>query len=262
MQILLVVNAAATAAIVAFMSTPLLPVVAVLAALLLLCAVLIPLEWYPSYLLIIFAFFPVSVLPGTSITSKFSPVLVLSVIWAARDWSSRGPNPARLPSILLASWLVISIVFSIDRFKSLGWSVNFTVLVLLVPWLCANRTAMARDLLRNTWVTLSGALGAYAIIEHYLERNPIGLLANNYLIDQSIWSVYRVTTTLGTPLMNGLFFAGGICLTWVRLFRSGLRPILLLWLMCSAGGLSFTFSRSALLTTGATIGIVTAVIIY
>lgn len=219
--------------------------------------VLVPIRWLPSVTLALFALLPLSVLPGNRFTASLSPTLVAVAVWAIR--CGRSPRLREWPKAtcsFLAVWLLVVTVTSIAHKASGLWTLNFILLVLAVVWLASKTTAEATRSLEQTWMVLGVCLGALATLEHVIGRNPITFLATHYTITEQYWSVYRVTTTLGTPLVNGTFFAAAFAIAWARLLS---RPSMLsgLCFASAGGGLLFSYTRSALIGGAVALALVT-----
>ncbi|MFC5338935.1 hypothetical protein [Leucobacter denitrificans] len=161
----------------------------------------------PSVAMVVFAFFPITYLPidlgfprGT-----VTPTVAIISVWLIRLISSRrieDQRMAKLPAVLAILVLTLLVVLSDEPIFSAIWSATVVVL-LIIPVLLADRiearTALA---LRKAWMGTALILSFAALFETFTRINP---LANFYTFDQH-WSVHRVMTSLGHPLMNGLFF--------------------------------------------------------
>jgi polysaccharide biosynthesis protein PslJ len=225
------------------------------------CVILlaVPIRWLPSAVLLAFALLPVTVLPGNRITASFSPVLVATAVWTIRCHNQPQLRPwPRTVCIFLSLWLAASTLASIAWEASALWAMNFLVLVIAVCWLASKTRPDAMRLLERTWMATAAILGALAVFEHQLGHNPIPYLANHYTLTQQYWSVYRVTTTLGTPLVNGTFFAAAAAIAWARMV---IRPSLFTAasFLGAGAGLVFSYTRSALLGAGVAFLVLTIV---
>jgi polysaccharide biosynthesis protein PslJ len=217
----------------------------------------IPVRWLPSAVLLAFALLPVAVLPGNRITASLSPVLATTLVWVFRCYNQ--PRLRPWPKILcgfLVIWLLALTVTSIDHRASVLWSMNLFLLVIAIVWLASKTPPRAIRLLGQTWMILGAALGALALVEHLLGHNPIPYLGTHYTLTQEYWSVYRVTTTLGTPLVNGTFFAAALAIAWVRL-TSCPSLFAMVSFLGAGSGLVFSYTRGAFLGAGVALVVVT-----
>ena len=205
-----------------------------------------PLRWMPSILLWVFALTPVSVLPGNGITAIFSPALIATAIFFTRAWAldSSGYSPKMLSGMLLVL-LAVTTAWSINLYTSIGWAVNFAVLVIGVIWLCTKLEPIAFTLLKFNWIAIGSILSVVGIAEHLAGRSLVPYLAQAYLIDQKYWSTFRITTTLGTPLMNGLFFSSAGALAFALFIRQPRFVYFGAFVLCSVA-LIFTYTRGSI----------------
>ncbi|WP_182046035.1 O-antigen ligase family protein [Curtobacterium sp. ME26] len=178
-----------------------------------------------------------------------SPGAVVVLVWAVRG----GPRQSGVPKLVvvlalaLLVWLTVGAITSISLVRSAGWSTSLVVLV-LVPLL--SRSLSEREVRRTTttWIVLVVGLTGFGVVERLLESNPLYgtlFLSGEYPILQH-WSSYRITTTLGHPLSNSLFFAIGVTLALGRYVHEGSRRSLL-GAAFGLVGLLLTVSRGGLI---------------
>jgi hypothetical protein len=168
-------------------------------------------ERLPAVVLLATALAPTAYLPLPPVARVATPAVAATVVWLIRTRSS--PIAAALPRwfVMLAAatvlWLCVKTADSINPLVSTGWSALFAVLVVGLGCSAERSTSLVARYLTTTWLALAVALGAYAAAEALTGYNPLSVLyaQADYPIVQR-WSVFRVTTTLGHPLNNGLFF--------------------------------------------------------
>lgn len=237
---------------------------------LIICAVVVPVLWIvplrhmPSVGLAAFALVPVYYLPIPTINGGISPALVVLVVYALR--AMRG-------STLLSGgwtgwalsvscvWMALSTVYSTEWSASLLWLINFVFLV-AIPLLAAPSIEGTAHSLRRTWIGLSGVLGLFALVEFALRENPIfGSFYASGVTPLNVGSdVYRITTTLGHPLVNGAFFAMGsiLAMHYALTRRSRTATVAL---ATSVSGLILTFSRTSVAAGLAGLVLVTGIVL-
>lgn len=174
---------------------------------------LLPMDVLPAVVLAATVLIPSRQLPiDPTGTGNISPAAALILVWMLRSlMSNRSWNLKDLPFVpLMVTALFVWMTILTTRAGDPKWVGAFTVSV-LVP--CMLPMSERAHLLLRTWFRhLATFVGTYAIIEGFLlKRNPLldwaYLNAGDNSIDQSNWSVYRATTTLGHPLNGGLFLA-------------------------------------------------------
>ena len=216
----------------------------------------LPRHWLPSLALGIYALVPVKyLLPDVFATA--SPSLFVLLVWAVRLLDQQRLSGRRLPrvnvvlaqlALVAGAWLLLSALISREADAAVGWVFSFALLVLL-PFCLAGSEPLAGPLIIRVFAVLAGALSLLAALEAYvLQANPLlgDIYANARNADAftQIWSVYRATTTLGFPLVNGAFFCVGLPLA-VGLFLSTGRRRWLGIALLTAVGLAATSSRGA-----------------
>ena len=236
--------------------SPLIGVVAAVALLGLLLVLRLPVHWLPSLALALYALVPTKwVLP--EVFATLSPSALVLVVWAVRVLDRhrvakavhvRRSGLVMQLAVVAGVWLLLSAVTSSERGASVGWVLSFGLVVLLpaaLGWL----DPRAGHLVIRVLAALGGALGTFACIETWvLQANP--LLAGVYATGRSgdaftqIWGVYRATTTLGHPLLNGAFFAVALPVA-AGLFLASRQRRWLFASVATAGGLAATSARGA-----------------
>jgi hypothetical protein len=221
-----VLTAAAVAVFVvalgAVSALSLLATVVLLGLTLLAVAASLPLWLLPSVSLWLFALLPIGYLTGipTFVGRFWTPGAIVLTIWVVRV----ALGPGRRAFLRSLRWMVpLSVLLVALSFQGLSTtrSVNWVLLLLVAVALPTalvsafdNRTSSA---LLRSWFILGIGLSLVAVLESLVASNP---LAAYYNFDQH-WSLYRVTTTLGHPLMNGTFFAVTACLAAFSMVRRG-----------------------------------------
>lgn len=173
---------------------------------------ILPYRFLPSAMLVAGALVPVAYVAITPYDRFSGPATVVILVWLVR--SIGRPRSTRAPTVLsvaFGSALVVLLFYSvvtIDLPGSVAWASTAVVMVGGVAYAATRTDHSALGPLVRTWLVLGCLLGVFAVIEFVTHANPLSTFyaSNPYPIVQE-WSVYRVTTTLGHPLMNGLFFA-------------------------------------------------------
>ncbi len=143
----------------------------------------------------------------------------------------------------LAAYLVVISAFQDAGSLALGllWSAAIVAVAVLPGYV--RRGRLRTDGLTTTWVVLGFALSCYALVEYAVRANPLAGLfrGGEYPLEQH-WSVYRATTVIGHPLLNGTFFAMTGAVAACLVF-GGRRRLGLLLLAASAAAEVATASR-------------------
>ncbi|MCW2812543.1 MAG: hypothetical protein JWP61_3001, partial [Friedmanniella sp.] len=217
----------------------------------------LPTRVLPSVVLIGVVLVPVGYLAAVpEIGGRYlSPGLVLLLLWVVKSLLTRADRQA------LAGWLVVFVVVlggltatSINPVRSSLWTLALLVGAVLPGLLGPRADPRTAALLLRTWLVLGVGLGGFAVAESVLQVNPLtGLLST-----EQHWAVYRVTTTLGHPLVSGAFFAVTGCLAWFTFLRGRLRRLALICFALSGFGTALTGSRSGVyaLLGGLAVGMV------
>jgi hypothetical protein len=203
-------------------------------------------SYLPAVALVAFSFIPVVYLNVNTKHGALNPEIVIILVLLARFIVERRRlrwGRHLLPLVLLTTWVATMTVLSTVRSTSEAWTLDFVVLLFLPSVLLAN-WAVARERLLKCWLATGGFLGLYGVIEFALKRN---LVYGHIFGDLGqVGGVYRITTALGHPLVNGLFFCVVTLLGIGRIIRGCAR-----WeavaLVFSGCGLLATGSRGALL---------------
>jgi O-antigen ligase len=217
-----------------------------------------PLQYVPALMLAVFVLIPVKFLPvPTLFATSIGPNLLAAVIFALRCRVRLRGRPVQpvgktvaIVSIGTVGWLALATIQSSARGTSFLWSLSFCVLALGVAYSTRFIPQAAAELER-AWLALGGVVAAYAVLEAFvLHANPVfGSFYEHTTAGRpvlQVWSVYRATTTLGHPLVNGLFLACTfpIAVGWAANRRSlGTAALAALVL----AGVAATGSRGALL---------------
>jgi hypothetical protein len=137
----------------------------------------------------------------------------------------------------------------------MAWSIVLAATLLATGAAAASSDLETRRAFERAWLWLAVVFGLLGCIEGLTHWNP---LASHYQVDGSVirqhWSVYRIETTLGHPLMNALAFAtlaagaGMIALTRAR-------PLSVAAALSSSGAVAFTGSRAGALALVLGIGV-------
>jgi O-antigen ligase len=153
-----------------------------------------------------------------------------------------------------ASWLVVvgvlSSLFGIRPVPSLVFLTPVVVLV-VVPLALREMPAEDYRLLVRVWAWSVAVLSVYGLVEFIAAKNvldPWYALAVSPLVQK--WDTYRITTTIGHPLLNGMFFAASFALfCWQLLDERSVigRKAAVLGMAASLGATVLSGSRSALI---------------
>jgi O-antigen ligase len=191
-------------------------------------ALVAPLDVVPAVIVIAYVLTPVkfTAIPGDP--GALGPAIEGVAIWGLRlalngEFTGLGGGGDRLGRLslrlmtALTMWLLLESAVgaatrgvSGSRIYSAVWSLNFFLAVLLVAaGLWARPQAARRAML--VWEAAGVALSIYGVIEALvLSGNPLfgQLYASGTAPLTQVWSTYRITTTLGHPLVNGMFLSG------------------------------------------------------
>lgn len=230
-----------------------------IAALLFLCAVVVllrmPMWTLPATGLTLLVLIPVGYLPNSRVTNMLSPALLVMTVWGLRMLNAARLGAKRPALVLLAlAWLAGACASSIALPASLAWSLNFVLLVVLPWWLAGDADKKTVRALLVTWLVLVTTLAVLAIVESRIGRNPISVLETHYNFKQT-WAGYRVTTTLGHPLVNGTFFAMSTALAGA-LFLQRRHAVFLVPAALGGFAALLTLSRGASLAVAAAVAVI------
>lgn len=225
----------------------------------------VPVHVLPAMALLVFAFFPMQLVPGEGVANVSRPVQLVLYVWVLRRWWRRdreeGDSPflvrtrfggrlvALLLGVLLVAWLVVTSARSLTPSTSTAWSAGF-IISTFVPLLVldARREAVA---LRAALLWSGGILGAYCVLEQLVRSSPVfdAVYAAAGASVSSPWAVYRSEASFGHPLFAGAFLTVPAALgisAWVLGSRT--RDLVLGSL--SAVGVVMTVSRGSILAVG------------
>jgi polysaccharide biosynthesis protein PslJ len=214
-------------------------------------AIGLPSRWLPAASLGIWALLPIAYAPIPLEFARFgSPAVLLLIAWELRCLRLKASGRfggVALGTVLLVLSLVMSTFLSVDPARSLVWSVTFAACVLGPLVVSMDDIRMALPPLLACWRVLAVVLGGFAIVERAFRVNPLAAhyYINGVLIGQR-WSVYRVETTLGHPLMNSTFFCVTACL-FLCLFFTRWKSVDLMAAALAVGGIWLSGSRSGLI---------------
>jgi O-antigen ligase len=216
---------------------------------------LLPVETLPAVTMLAMALVPVNDLPLPTAARVASPaVLVLAVWFVRREMGGTGrvsgtvPGSVRWVGLALVGWLAITTLATISASRSAVWDLCFAVSVLLP--LALGLTRREARIAIDALIYVGLGLAVFAVVEYLLHRNPI--FAHLYQeapfpIEQR-WSTYRVTTFLGHPLNNALFFSAAAAAGFARYLESR-RTLYLAGFLLALIALLLTGSRGALYLT-------------
>lgn len=233
--------------------------VVLLGLVLLTVAASLPLWLLPTASLWLFALLPIGYLTGvpTFVGRFWTPAAVVLAIWAIRIAVSRGRRAflRSLRWMLPLTVLLLALGYlGLSRTRSVNWTLLLIVAVALPVALVSAFDNRTSSTLLKSWFVLGIGLSLVAVIESLFRSNP---LSAYYNFDQH-WSVYRVTTTLGHPLMNGTFFAVTACLAAFSMVRrDGARGAAFLCFVLASLAAGLTGSRSGVyaLVSGLGVGL-------
>lgn len=215
----------------------------------------LPLWWLPSIALVAFAVLPVGYLTFVppSIGRFVAPAIVVMAVYLVRSLQQRGLPPRMIAGMLgcTAALLGLSLI-GIDPLRSIYWVAVFVVGALLPSLVGTQRDDRMAAALTRTWLIVGAVLGALALLESALRFNP---LSQAYLVEQR-WSVYRIQTTLGHPLLNGTFFSITACFAlFVALRRTSDQVAATAVFVLTGVAAALSGSRSAALALTISMGI-------
>jgi len=216
---------------------------------------LVPIEVLPLLTLLWLALVPVNDLPLPAVARAASPGLVIVLVWALRREVAGAAHPSRaLPAplrttiLLLLGWLLVMTLATISLSRSLVWDIAFGGTVLLP--LAIGFTKREARLVVDGLVALGALLAIYAVGEFLLKHNPLfgHLYERAPFPVEERWSTYRVTTALGHPLNNALFFAAASVAGFSRYLETR-RTLYAAGFLLALVGLLLSGSRGALYLT-------------
>lgn len=242
---------------------PRLAVAGAAATLLVTFALTVPCAWLPGCALALFLTLPTAYLPLPLLLGRFfTPSVVVLGVWAVRVLAANRHVRAsafgkwwRVVASGLACWLLLGSLSSLTPQRSAAWSLVLVAVVIAAGAAAESSGDETRHAFERSWVWSALVFGVIGCAEGLTHWNP---LASHYEVNGSLitqhWSVYRIETTLGHPLMNALVFAtlaagaGMIALTRPR-------PLSVTAAVFSSGAVAFTGSRAGALALVLGIGV-------
>jgi hypothetical protein len=196
---------------------------------------------------------PVTYVAAPRVLAFLPPSLLLATLFYMRSRgapeSRSGPlTYARVAGFAFILWLVMSLTLTTGAFtKGLVFAAALALGV-VAPAAFRIASQADADFIKRIWATAGVAVGLYASVETFiLKRNPIwgGFYETAHIPLVQKWSVYRATTGLGHPLVNGTFLAVAVVLLADRaISRLSFRTAV--GLVFASAGLVATASRSGL----------------
>ena len=183
-----------------------------------------------------------------------SPAVIVLWVYILR-WKLSGGvfrMKVRWPALVWVLAMIALSLIGVNPLRSLLWVFVFVGAALAPSVADTGADQRARDSLTRTWLVVGGVLGLAAVLESATHLNPLGRF---YDLEQH-WSVYRVTTTLGHPLLNGTFFAVTACFAlFTALQATGRRWPLVVVFVVTGCAAALSGSRSAVVALGVGLGL-------
>lgn len=237
---------------------------------LLACMLTLPKHWLPGTALALFVLLPITYMPAVNpvVGRYLGPAFGLLIIWMLR--SIGGPHGAIGHVPKLWTWLagafiglsVTSAAWSLDPARSLFWTFTVGTVFIGFAWMAHRADRRSVSSLLSTWLTLGIFVGGMAIAEGITGTSFLRAIYANHDsssigFNQS-WSTFRVTTTLGHPLMNATFLATTSAFGIMHAARTNSKLAMTSGVLCGVGAV-FTVSRSAVgaLAAGLCLGLFT-----
>lgn len=224
----------------------------------------LPVWLLPSVSLWLFALLPLGYLVGIPnfVGRFYTPAVIVLLIWVVRVAWRRG----RSAFVRSLRWMVpvfgvllVLSYFGLSPARSVNWLIVLAITVAVPAALVPAVDGRTSTTLLRSWFVLATGLSIVAVIESLLETNP---LSPYYSFDQH-WALYRVSTTLGHPLMNGTFFSVSACLAAFAMTRKGAaRGLATFCFVLSALAAGLTGSRSGVyaLVSGLGVGLLVTLV--
>jgi polysaccharide biosynthesis protein PslJ len=224
----------------------------------------LPLWVLPSVSLWLFALLPVGYLLGVPnfVGRFYTPAVIVLLIWLVRlSWHRGRPSFVRSLRWLVPVFAVLLVLsyIGLSPSRSVNWLVVVAIAVALPAALVPAVDQRTSTTLLRSWFVLGIALSLVAVIESLLQTN---ILSPYYSFDQH-WALYRVSTTLGHPLMNGTFFSVTACLAAFAMTRVGAPrgSAFICFLACAlAAGLTGSRSGVYALVSGLAVGLLVTLV--
>lgn len=205
-------------------------------------------RWCLVAAIVVLLVVPAQSLPVPGIVARAPLAAIPFAVWVLRGPRASAVNlPLLASSLAFLAWILLSLAFSPDRSGLSFYWVIGVGLTLCLPWIRQADLRADIPLLTGLLIGGTAVVAVYAVVESVVfQSNPVyGWLYSRgpWPISQH-WSEYRVTSSLGHPLVNGSIFASVAVLALGRLVD---RPTLLhlLSVAALAAGVAVTLSRSA-----------------
>lgn len=230
----------------------------------------LPLHWLPGLAIALFVLVPLDYMPIVNpIFGRYiSPALLVLAFWMIRT-ASQAP---RINRGLLTpwGWLSLGLIglglassgWSLDPQRSILWVLTAGTVFVGFAWMGRRADSRTLGAVTSTWLWLGLVVGTMAVVEGATHTS---FLATFYASEDSssigfsqLWSTFRVTTTLGHPLMNATFLATTSAFALIHAARVPCKLAVLAGTVCGIGAV-LTVSRSAVgaLAVGLCLGILT-----
>lgn len=220
----------------------------------------------PSIALVFYAVFPLGYSNAPAASTVLTPSGLVMLVWFFRgilDRESRTVLPVGSSQIkagvfflfTFSAWLIVKTIDSESLGRATAWTGAFFLLVLIPTLTRMDRETVSR--LKTTWVVCGAVLAIYGLAEFFLANNYIyGPLYEKapFPIEQ-YWSTYRITTSLGHPLWNSIFFSVSAAIAIGRFAEVGRLRWLMLGAVCALG-IFLTVSRGGVIALAAAIGVI------
>ncbi|MHA7289661.1 hypothetical protein ACX80V_08460 [Arthrobacter sp. MDT3-24] len=237
---------------------------------LLACTLSLPRHWLPGMALALFVLLPITYMPSVNpVFGRYlAPALGMLLIWMLRSIGKPQGTIGRVPKLwtwiacLLLGLSTASAAWSLDPARSLFWTFTVGIAFIGFAWMGQKADHRSVASLTATWLSLGLFIGAMAIAEGVTSTSFLQAIYANQ--DSSgigfnqLWSTFRVTTTLGHPLMNATFLATTSAFGIMHAARTNSKLALVSGVLCGAGAV-LTVSRSAVgaLAAGLCLGLIT-----
>lgn len=215
-------------------------------------------EYLPSIALGLYAILPIGYSSAPQVLTILTPSCLVMAIWVlgglleknhraahARSQKNLLAQVGMISTVLFTMWMVLKTIDSVSLQRSLAWGGAFMLLAL-----CPLLTPMDRatsSKLKTTWMVLGALLSVYGLFEYAFEENLLysRLYQTAPFPIAQYWSSYRITTSLGHPLWNSLFFAVSAAIAVGQFAETGRSRWLALGVL-SGVGVFLTVSRGGI----------------
>jgi len=191
-----------------------------LAGTLIAISLLAPVNQYLSIILLTVTLVPWDYLNSNSTLIYFNPGLAVAVVFLLRRLLTEKMSELRVKVLaaggLFAIYLSILAILK-EHQHGLFQSVVLALISALV-WFVFPAFMSTESVIEKNWLTILGlsiCLGSFGILEFMTRKNTFSwFFESSFQLLTQKWGTYRITTTLGHPLVNGLIFAilGVLCL--------------------------------------------------